>query len=181
MENSSNQKINDFVRLCITEAFLKLLSEKPFDKITIAELTEKAGVARVSFYRNFSNKEEVLAKYIEKIFLEMEYTPETARDKEIIRARLLASYRLSLENKDFFLVLKKNGLLYLIYDALKQITPEHIKETGFRTNRLHAPFMVGAIYGILEDWIEHDMKYPVEKLVDELVEILFQLYEGETN
>lgn len=51
---------NQIIRESITEALLILMAFKPFTSITVMELTEKAGVGRVSFYRNYKSKEEVL-------------------------------------------------------------------------------------------------------------------------
>ena len=34
----------------------------PFEKISVSELVERAGIGRVTFYRNFSNKKEVLKR-----------------------------------------------------------------------------------------------------------------------
>nr|MCH9869423.1 TetR/AcrR family transcriptional regulator [Serratia marcescens] len=36
----------------LTEALTKLMVKKPLDQITIAELTEEAGLARRTFYRH---------------------------------------------------------------------------------------------------------------------------------
>lgn len=44
---------NILVKNFITEALIKLLKNKTLDKITITEITNKAGVGRASFYRNF--------------------------------------------------------------------------------------------------------------------------------
>ena len=38
------------------------LEDKSFEKISVPELVERAGIGRVTFYRNFSNKEEVLKR-----------------------------------------------------------------------------------------------------------------------
>ncbi len=40
----------------IEEALFVLLKQKPFSKITITDITKKAGVARLTFYRNFAKK-----------------------------------------------------------------------------------------------------------------------------
>ena len=40
----------------------ELLEDKSFEKISVSELVERAGIGRVSFYRNYSNKEEVLKR-----------------------------------------------------------------------------------------------------------------------
>ncbi len=45
---------------CILIAFVNLLTKKPYNKITISDIIRKAGVARATFYRNFSTIDEVL-------------------------------------------------------------------------------------------------------------------------
>lgn len=51
----------------IAVALIGLLNEKPLDRISITEITEKAGVSRVSYYRHFSSKEDVLTQHAEYV------------------------------------------------------------------------------------------------------------------
>ena len=44
----------------ISMAFLELLTEKPFMDITVTDVVKRAGVARASFYRNYSSTSELL-------------------------------------------------------------------------------------------------------------------------
>ena len=44
-------------------ALLSLLGKKPYDEIKIASITEEAGVARQSFYRNFESKDDIVCQY----------------------------------------------------------------------------------------------------------------------
>ncbi|WP_313093539.1 helix-turn-helix domain-containing protein [Streptococcus parasuis] len=46
----------------VMEGLWELLEDKSFEKISVSELVERAGIDRVTFYRNFSNKEEVLKR-----------------------------------------------------------------------------------------------------------------------
>ena len=46
----------------VVEGLWELLEDKSFEKISVSELVERAGIGRVSFYRNYSNKEEVLKR-----------------------------------------------------------------------------------------------------------------------
>lgn len=49
------------IRTDIGKAVLDLMAEKPFAKIAAAEIAEKAGVARATYYRQFGSKEEALS------------------------------------------------------------------------------------------------------------------------
>ena len=51
----------------IVEALLALMEEKPYSEITVTEIVHRAGVARQSYYRNFSGKEEVIEEFFESL------------------------------------------------------------------------------------------------------------------
>ncbi len=56
-----------FVNEYITEALLMLMKKKAYKDITITEICTKAGVTRMSFYRNFESKEDILRRWITDI------------------------------------------------------------------------------------------------------------------
>ncbi len=51
---------NQIVRESITQALLLLMQTQPFAQINITQLVERAGVSRVSFYRNFHSVEDII-------------------------------------------------------------------------------------------------------------------------
>ena len=55
------------VRGRIVKSLLTLMEEKPFSEITVTEIVHQAGVARQSYYRNFSGKEEVIEGFFEEL------------------------------------------------------------------------------------------------------------------
>lgn len=61
------KKANKRVKGSIIRALFELMHEKSFSDITISELIRRAGVARVSFYRNYESKEDVLLTLIEDV------------------------------------------------------------------------------------------------------------------
>ena len=52
-------------KICLAEALIALMEQTPLDSIKIQVLAKKAGVSRMSYYRYFSNKIEILEFYIE--------------------------------------------------------------------------------------------------------------------
>lgn len=52
-----------FLKECMFIAFMELLNEKSLDEITITEITSRAGVSRMTFYRNYNSKEEIVRDY----------------------------------------------------------------------------------------------------------------------
>ena len=51
----------------IETALVQLMEEKPFQEITVTDLIQKAEVARVSFYRNFSSTADVIDSLTAKL------------------------------------------------------------------------------------------------------------------
>lgn len=45
----SNEEANNLTRECLCTAMMRLMSSTPFDRITIADIVELAGVSRMAF------------------------------------------------------------------------------------------------------------------------------------
>ena len=73
------KKNNKIVTESITIALIQLMDKKDFNDISITELTKRASVGRVSFYRNFEDKTDVLRKYLNDIQYEFMLSRETNR------------------------------------------------------------------------------------------------------
>ena len=48
-------------------AFYNLLKKQNYDNISVCDITNKAGVSRMSFYRNFKSKDDLTFQAIDKI------------------------------------------------------------------------------------------------------------------
>jgi len=56
----------------ITSYFLAELQNKPLDEISINEVTRKIVISRVTFYRYFRNKQDVLDTMLEQFLVEFD-------------------------------------------------------------------------------------------------------------
>ena len=66
MEGSENRNSRRSIRL-LKEAFLRLLAEKPFDQITVSDVTREADLNRGTFYAHYDNIEGLLRATMEDI------------------------------------------------------------------------------------------------------------------
>jgi len=112
---NKKQETNAFVRECITKALLQLMKKKPISDITITELVERAGVARVSFYRNFTSKENVIEQYLILLIREWGRTFEEKADPSLFAQTLINHF---YTHKDFYLLLYKQNLSSMIYENI---------------------------------------------------------------
>ncbi|MBO6046287.1 MAG: TetR/AcrR family transcriptional regulator [Erysipelotrichaceae bacterium] len=113
----------------MTEALFQLMSQKPFSEITITELVKKAGVARATYYRNYSSREDILKQFIyrcQKAFWS-EYPCQTLNDLMNID-RISAEFKYVDRYQELFIVLNKNGLSSLYLDYLNRFYIERFEE-----------------------------------------------------
>lgn len=75
--NMNNEQKNTYVKKQITAALLELLKENPFSDISVSELTNKAEIGRVSFYRNYQNKEDILKEESDRLIKDRYYSDQT--------------------------------------------------------------------------------------------------------
>ena len=56
-------------RRLLMDSLLELMAEKPYSKISVANICQHSGVARPTFYLHFHSKDDLLRGYIERMFL----------------------------------------------------------------------------------------------------------------
>lgn len=58
---------NERARKKMATALMELMLQKPYDKISITEITNAAGVSRMVYYRNYAGKKDILSRYMEDV------------------------------------------------------------------------------------------------------------------
>ena len=115
----SNEARNRYVVEGITNSMLKFLKDRPIAEISISEICQDAAVGRTSFYRNFETKEDIIKNHIRTLMTRWQEAYEA--DSRGSNAELYGSLFAYLkEHDDFFLLLKKRGLLYLFLEVYKE-------------------------------------------------------------
>ena len=153
--NMNNEQKNTYVKKQITAALLDLLKEKPLSDISISELTNKAEISRVSFYRNYQNKEDILKEESDRLIKEWgmlyESNPESA--PEALFPSLFDFYR---DHRDFYTTLYNAGMSSIMMETIIstiQITPEMQNLEAYMKS-----FWAYGIYGWMLEWIKRGMQ-----------------------
>ncbi|MCL2128799.1 MAG: TetR/AcrR family transcriptional regulator [Treponema sp.] len=88
-------------RSWIFEALMLLLNEKPYSKISVSDITKKAGIARQTFYRNYNSKDDIVSEHLMKtINLELlkdEGDKPEGRQNKVV---LSFNYKYMIDNRD---------------------------------------------------------------------------------
>lgn len=67
MTNAYNLDQKQLTKDSILGALLIIMDKKEFKKISISEVSQKAGVSRMAFYRNYEILEDVLMEHLDTI------------------------------------------------------------------------------------------------------------------
>ncbi len=76
----------------LLESLMRLLAEKSFSELTVAELAREAGVTTGAIYRRFENKEDVLRAAVYRFVLDRTQEYESTYPAELTDRQLLKSY-----------------------------------------------------------------------------------------
>lgn len=170
-----NQQSKNAIDTLLAESLKELSVTRPIDKITIKEITDKAGVIRPTFYNHFQDKYELL-EWIVRTELMQPMIPLVSGGM-IREGVMLALKRISSEKGFYTQAVRLTGqnsfadilklcirellLHYLDSDAIGHktiypwLTPERI-----------ADFYAGAMAYVVMEWLQEGMKIPENELVD---------------
>ena len=60
----------EYLKECVCDALIQLMKNKPIDKIRIQEITDLAGVGRMTYFRYFQSKTDVLEFKLQRLWKE---------------------------------------------------------------------------------------------------------------
>ena len=160
-----NIEKNTYVKAQMTDALLKLLKEKEFKNISVSEITALAQVGRISFYRNYKEKEDILKEYILILFGKWmkEYDDSGKNSNDELMGAMFAHLS---EYGDFYRLLSDRKLLYLLKDVITWIcgpTPEYPNLGAYV-----AAFISSGLYGWIEEWFARGMQESAEEMTEML-------------
>lgn len=150
----NNQEKNTYVRSQILAALLKMMREQPFTNISIRALVDTAQVGRASFYRNFTDKEDVLRQGNDRLMAQWKQryeATEHAAPNEVLIS-LLDFYK---EHSDFYLALYEAGLADMLLQTLleqSEIAPDMPNALAYLKSSI--AYM---LYGWIVEWMKRGM------------------------
>lgn len=139
----------------IYTAFLQLLEKKHYNDISVCEICTKAGVSRMSFYRNFDSKEDLTFKGLKDILADLEIN---FKNLEVLNKYTII--------QEFFNVAKKykNAIISLqnsnIVKTLKDIVIQELSENScnidyFNKTSKYVPIIYfSAVTSVLFAWLK---------------------------
>ena len=155
------RKKNKVVTESITIALIQLMNKKDFNDISVTELTKRAGVGRVSFYRNFEDKTDVLRKYLNDIQYEFMVSREALRHNSTFTEYITDLFSHLYNYKELALLLLKADMFYLIKEQFDYVF-NNLKTTSQEEAALF--FLSGGLYNAFFYWASNNFTDSAEKI-----------------
>lgn len=158
----------------IYEAVMLLMDEKPYDKITVSDIVEKAGIARQTFYRNYGDKDDVIFEYLVNTFntelINMETSQKDDKQNNIV---FIFDYQYMVKNKKSLKkILSVAEIESRIFRDLQKypmslikIYKDKLSAEEYLIGRYKLCYQITGFLSLLFDWFINDMPMPVEKFI----------------
>ena len=152
---SRRNQAHDMVMESLTEALLQLMRAKPLAEVSVSELCDKAGVSRVSFYRNFTSMDDILVQHLTRCtdawWAEFSLRSEADFYLDFCPA-LLTEYR---KNRNLILLIYQNERSYLLKEHI--FTCCGVNDCADEREAYLRAGLAGALYGLVDEWIKRGM------------------------
>ena len=165
-------EVNLLTKECILTALLRLMDEKPYNSISITDITSLAGVSRMAYYRNYNKKEDILIKHLEdaeKRIIEKYNGTKVESIKDII-------YYVSnfiQDNSGVIKAIYSAGLMHKLTDMLNKRIYSYFPVSHQSAEGKYAVrFYVGAILSVYRYWIDTGMEEPAETVTDMVCKLI---------
>jgi len=170
---------NPLLKECFFTALVRLMDQKDFQEITISEIAEVAGVSRMTYYRTYDSKEDILLQYFDD--RAKQFISDVKREPSISPQEFSVLLFRSFQSQAYFLkYLHQAGLITgilghftefirILYCELGGITISD-SETEYQIR-----FIAGGMYMMLLHWIESGQRETPE----EMAELSMKLLDGQ--
>lgn len=176
------------------DALLTLLSQKPLEQISIAEICREAKVNRGTFYLHYEQKEGLFEEYFQEIMedlyqsYEEPYRAVTTLDTNQLDPNTIRIFHHIERFKMFYrIVFSKNVPLtyyYMLFDGIysllkRDITTQHIHQMEDHISiDYYSAYQANAIIGLIIQWYRGDFSDSVTMLNQQLAAILKNVRDG---
>lgn len=164
----------EYTKHYIVTALFKLMNEYMYEKITVKDIAEKAGLGRATFYRHFKSKEDVIIYYFQhhtrEFVFKQHFYPRCREDYIKVVTDILTMFK---DNIEPFRLLKKAHLCDLYLDFLNQNFVKKFERDNPDKNRYLPYLYSGMLYNISMKWLEDNCAEEITAMATLIVDAIY--------
>jgi len=158
-------------KILIMDALYLLIKKKPLQEISITEIAETAGVSRLSFYRNFENKENVVFAYCDRIRKNFYNMISAMEEKPDLPFILNCCFSIREAEREACMPIYRDSLLLPAFNRSWNLAMEETSDFS-HLSYTRKRIVIGGMYSILIDWIEGKNKFDKAEAIEIIMEMV---------
>ncbi|GEK34736.1 TetR/AcrR family transcriptional regulator [Kurthia sibirica] len=172
----------------LNHAFVELLEEKPFDKISVNALTAAAEINRVTFYLHYQNMEDFIESFIDELFISIEHIFNKQKNETIslqIELHIMEEFLtfIGAKHKIFRSLLVSKSVPYfttLFHELIRNfmVMATEVNDNQFKALEADQVekdiafwYFSSALIGTISMWLASDLKYSPSYLATQIVKL----------
>ena len=158
------------VRQAISHSLLELMQERPLSSISVSEVIRKAGVARASFYRNYTSKEDVLVGYVRYVLEDFREKADYDLSDYLSMRHIRRIFEYLSRYRSCFLNLHDSGHAPMVLDEFNSFHASIAGDMPANSDaRYRLYFFIGAVYNSAVFWLKEDNPAPLDAVAAALL------------
>lgn len=156
----------------ITQALFDLMETSPFEKIKIVDIVKKAGIARLTFYRHFESKEEVITSYMDREF--EKYFEELSKEPKMdIKKALCWCFEYWGKDAKIANLLVDSNLNSLIILSFSKYFRRILEYSDYsqEITKFEQNFLEGGLLLVLLEWTKDPKEYSPSDMAEIMVSL----------
>jgi len=166
-------KQSDQSKQLIRDALFALMEKKAFQEITIKDIAEKAGIARLTFYRNFDSKEDIIRYHIQCGFMDFLHELRDTSNADL-REMISLCYRYWHLKRDELILLSNQKMEWLVKEPFETYLHIILEQMGLKEKYTYfqIQFLIGGMLADMLAWIKNPRGNTPEDMAEEIIQLL---------
>ncbi|HEX7003361.1 MAG TPA: TetR/AcrR family transcriptional regulator [Trueperaceae bacterium] len=158
-------------RRLLADALVELTLERPFETITVRDLTERANIGYATFFRHYSGKVELLRAMLKEVLAELLELLEPHLGEDPAQASLVVFRHARLHADLYRLLLRTAGAIELLPEAIRVGVATTSRSYRARSDsmipfEIAAEHLVRSFVNLIDWWLENDLPYSAERMAE---------------
>lgn len=161
---------NPAVKTYLFTALLLLMEQNDYQNITVTDIAKKAGVSRMTYYRTYSSKEDILIQYFNDAAQELFEQFRNRRNITLYELNVIF-FTFFQKHKNLIPLLRKANLMELIFqNFIQNLELFYLEILGNdhmdASTNYHIHFIAGGLSLALIPWIERGCPETPEQMAE---------------
>ena len=177
-------------RKFIRQAFMELLKEKPFEKITVTDIVNRADINRSTFYAHYPDVMGLLDEIQEEIISFFEQYLKKANFSDLLQNPtyyLRIIIKLASENEELYRLLSNSNVATKQMEKMKKMLVDRIISTIELPERyidsfefeFAVRFFLGGFIDVYIQWLKGEIDCTTEDIVQGVANMIVMVYKEE--